>query len=122
MYIKTNENTYPCGGFYPSVGEVRFRLDGDDLPETLGETVELCQDDGFVMAAVTVADYERWEIAGNTLVLTNRPVPEPVHDPELIEEEPPTPTVQDAMLDMLADLAYRVDSMELAAMASGNNV
>lgn len=119
MYIATNNKTYPCSG-YRSGDEVRIRLTGESLPETLGETVELCQDDGFVMDTVTVADFARWEMAGNTLVLTNRPVPEPVPDPGPTEEEPPTPTVQDAMLDMLADLAYRVDSMELAAMAAQN--
>ena len=101
--------------------EVRFRLMGDDLPVSLGETVELCQDDGFVLRVETVADYKRWALEGKTLVLTNRPVPVSLPDPGPVEEEPPTPTVQDAMLDMLADLAYRVDAMELAAMAAENN-
>lgn len=54
-------------------------------------------------------------------MLTNRPVPAPVPDPEPVEPEPPTPTVQDAMLDMLADLDYRVSQQELAAIAAQNN-
>lgn len=89
MYIKTNNQTYPCGGFYPSWDEVRYRLTGESLPETLGETVELCQDDGFVLATKTVGDYQRWELAGNTLVLTNRPIPEPVPDPEPVADLTP---------------------------------
>lgn len=43
-------------------------------------------------------------------------------DGALIENpEPPVPTVQDAMLDMLADLDYRVSQQELAAIAAQNN-
>lgn len=81
MYIATNNKTYPCVGCTSGAGEVRFRLMDDTKPETLGDTVELCQDNGFVLRTETVADYARWEMAGNTLVLTNRPVPEPVPDP-----------------------------------------
>lgn len=117
MYIKTNGKNYPCVGYSPGEDEVRYRLAGDDLPEAPGETVELCQDDGFVLATQAAADYERWELDGSTLVLTNRPVPEPTPEPE---PEPPTITVQDAMLDMLADLAYRMDTQELAALAAEN--
>lgn len=121
MYIKTNNNVYPCVGY--NVGpwtfsDARFRLMGDELPAELGDTVELYQEDGFLLVTKTVADYARWELAGNTLVLTDRPLPEPVPEPE---PETPTPTVQDAMLDMLADLDYRVSQQELAAMAAENS-
>lgn len=84
MYIKTNNKTYPCVGFRsgPRVfNDVHFDLTVESFPETLGDTVELCQDDGFVMDTVTVADFARWGMVCNTLVLTNRPVPEPVPDP-----------------------------------------
>lgn len=118
MYIKINNHNYPCGGYVHGGDEVRYSLTGDNLPETLGETVELFQDNDFLMATVTVADFARWAVEGNTLVLTDRPVPEPVPEPE---PEPPTPTVQEAMLDMLADLDYRVSQQELAAMAAENS-
>lgn len=121
MYIKTNNNVYPCAGYASGInanGDVRFRLTGDTLPETVGETVRLYQNDGFLLATVYAADYARWELAGHTLVLTNRPVPEPVPDPE---PETPTPTVEEAMLDMLADLDYRVSQQELADMAAKNS-
>lgn len=121
MYIKTNEQTYSCVRYAPERDEVRFLLTGDELPTKLGETVELHQDDGFLLATQTVADYARWAVEGRTLVLTNRPVPAPVPEPEPVEPEPPTPTVQDAMLDMLADLDYRVSQQELAAIAAQNN-
>lgn len=118
MYVMTNGQRYACAGFRDAGDEARLTLSGDALPESLGETVELYQDDGFLLASKTVADYERWEMAGHTLVLTARPVPEPVPEPE---PETPTPTVQDAMLDMLADLDYRVNQQELAAMAAENS-
>ncbi len=117
MYIKTNGKTYPCASYAPGELETRYRLTGEAMPETLGETVELYRDDGFVLATQRVADYARWELAGGALTLTNRPVPGPAPEPE---PEAPTPTVQDAMLDMLADLAYRLDTQELAALAAQN--
>ena len=118
MYVMTNGQQYPCVGFKDAGDEVRLILSGDALPESPGETVELYQDDGFLLASKTVADYERWEMAGHTLVLTNRPVPEPVPESE---PETPTPTVQEAMLDMLADLDYRVNQQEVAAIAAQNS-
>ncbi len=121
MYIKTNETVCPCVGYKPVGDEVRFHLTGDALPTELGTAVELYRDDGFLLATQTVADYARWAVEGRTLVLTNRPVPAPVPEPEPVEPEPPTPTVQDAMLDMLADLDYRVSQQELAAIAAQNN-
>lgn len=123
MYIKTNNKVYPCVGYDSGSGtfsDARFRLTGDALPAEPGETVELYQDDGFLLATQTVADYARWELEGHTLVLTNRPVTEPVLAPDPVEP-PPQPTVQDAMLDMLADLDYRVSKQELAAMAAKNS-
>lgn len=81
MYIKTNNNVYPCAGYDVHSGAFAttcFRLTGDTLPETIGETVELYQDDDFLLATCTVADYTRWTLEGRTLVLTNRPVPTPV--------------------------------------------
>lgn len=124
MYIKTNNKVYPCVGYDSrpwTLSDARFRLTGDALPAELGDTVELYQDDGFLLVTKTVADYARWEVEGHTLVLTNRPVPEPVPAPNPAEPTPPQPTVQDAMLDMLADLDYRVSQQELAAMAAKNS-
>lgn len=76
MYIKTNDQTYPCEGYAPQEGHVSFLL-GVDAPEKLGPTVELCQDDGFLLANHTVEDYARHEAAGRRLTLTNRPIPAP---------------------------------------------
>lgn len=124
MYIETNGAVYPCVGYRPPAvhpeaeKETCFLLAGEDMPEVLGETVELRQDDEFLLATVVVADYARWAVEGHTLVLTDRPVPVPQPDPE---PEAPTPTLQEAMLDMLADLDYRVSDMELAALAAESN-
>lgn len=81
MYIKTNNKTYPCLAFRvdrTAPVEARFQLDGETLPAELGDTVELYQDDDFMLVGFSVADFTRWTMAGNTLVLTDRPVPTPV--------------------------------------------
>lgn len=118
MYVITNGQQYPCVGFKDAGDEARLTLSGDDVPSALSDMVRLHQDDGYILRCLTVADYERWEMAGHTLVLTNRPVPEPVPEPEPVA---PTPTVEDAMLDMLADLDYRVSQQEVAAIAAQNS-
>lgn len=80
MYINTNGQAYPCVGYHPGAEQVTFDLK-EAAPAQLGDTVELCQDDGFVLATHTVADYARYEAVGKRLTLTNRPVPEPMPDP-----------------------------------------
>ena len=109
MNIKAEANTYPCLGYHPGTVTVTFVL-ADSVPEALGSTVELCSDDGFVMATHAVADWLRWEVQGNTLVLTNLPVPEPIPEPE-----PPAPqlTTEEAIMEMVTDLDYRTSLLEL---------
>ena len=75
MYMKTGANTYQCRDYRPGEDTAIFYLEAT-VPEELGETVELCSDDGFVMLTQTVADWLRWEVRGTALVLTNLPVPE----------------------------------------------
>lgn len=79
MHIKTGGNTFPCLDYCPGPDSISFDLI-EAVPETLGDTVELCADDGFVMVKQTVADWLRWEVHGGALVLTNAPVTEPVED------------------------------------------
>lgn len=99
MYIKTNDINYPCKGYGTNETMAVFRLAGD-APETLGETVELYQDDGFLLAGHTVADYLRWEASAGALILTNAPVVEP--------EETPTPEVEPEpdLRQLRADVDY----------------
>lgn len=80
MYIKTNDTSCPCVGYAQREGLAVFRL-GGEAPETLGETVELYQDNGFLLATQTVADYLRWELSGGTLLLTDTPAPGPGEEP-----------------------------------------
>lgn len=80
MYIKIGGKTYPCMDYRTGADTISFALNGA-VPETLGDTVELCADDGFVMIKQTVADWLRWEAQANTLVLTNLPVPESGPEP-----------------------------------------
>lgn len=106
MYINTNGQTYPCVGYHPGAEQVTFILQGA-APAQLGDTVELCRDDGFVLATHTVADYSRHEAAGERLSLTNRPVPEPMPDPEPEPEPEPEPTELEQLradVDFLAAL------------------
>lgn len=109
MHIKTGANTYPCRGYHPGADTVAFGLK-EAAPEELGATVELCTDDGFVMAVHAVADWLRWEVQGTTLVLTNLPVPEPI--PEL-EQPVPQLTTEEAIMEMVTDLDYRTSLLEL---------
>lgn len=108
MYIKTAKKTYQCRDYSPGTDTVTFTLT-DAAPEALGATVELCTDDGFVMATHAVADWLRWEVQGNTLVLTNLPVPEPIPEPE------PVPPV----IDPLTETQLAVT--ELAQVVEDNN-
>ena len=108
MYINAEENTYPCLGYHPGTDTVTFILT-DAVQEALGATVELCTDDGFVMATHAVADWLRWEVQGNTLVLTNLPVPEPIPEPE------PVPPVIDPLTETQLAVA------ELAQVVEDNN-
>lgn len=108
MKIKTNGVDYPCLDYRPGEDTSIFYLD-DAVPEELGATVELCTDDGFVMASHAVGDWRRWEVQGNTLVLTNLPVPEPVPEPE------PAPPVIDPLTETQLAMA------ELAQVVEDNN-
>ena len=108
MHIKTEANTYPCRGYHPGTDTVTFILT-DAAPETMGEPVELCTDDGFVMATHAVAEWLRWEVQGNTLVLTNLPVPQPIPEPE------PAPPVIDPLTETQLAVA------ELAQVVEDNN-
>ncbi|HWS42614.1 MAG TPA: hypothetical protein VN421_05950 [Pseudoflavonifractor sp.] len=76
MHIKTGGNTYPCRDYWPGTDTISFPLDGA-APEELGDTIELCTEDGFVMLTSEVADWLRWEVRGGALILTNLPLPEP---------------------------------------------
>lgn len=108
MYIKAEANTYPCLGYHPGTDTVTFTL-ANAAPETLGNTVELCTDDGFVMASHAVGDWLRWEVQGTTLVLTNLPIPEPIPEPE------PVPPVIDPLTETQLAVA------ELAQVVEDNN-
>lgn len=85
MYIRTKEERYPCQSYRAGADASIFVLK-KDTPEELGDTVELWAEDGFLMASQRVADWLRWEVSGNFLILTDAPKlpiePEPEPDPE----------------------------------------
>lgn len=96
MYIKTGDATCPCVGYHSNDQEACFALAGDP-PAELGDTVQLCQDDGFVLAEHLVADFARQEISGSFLHLTNlletvEPVP--------TEEIPAEPDIRQIRADV----------------------
>ena len=109
MHIRTGGMTYPCRDYRPGEENVRFVLAGEH-PEELGEAVELCGGDGFVIAEQRVADWLRWEMQGTALVLTNAPVPEPAPDPEPVE---PQLSTEASMAQEIINLRYDVDMMKL---------
>lgn len=114
MKIITGGTEYPCDGFSPGAGTLRYNLP-DTQPETLGETMELQADTGASLRIDTVANYARNTIDGTVLVLTNEPEPVPVEQPA------PTATVQDNMLEMLVDHECRMTMMELGVTDNGSN-
>lgn len=89
MKIVTENTEFRCTDFIRDSNSARFILP-DTQPETLGDTVELRQDDGTVLRTDTVADYARHTIDGTVLVLTNEPEPVP-------EDDPPPSTEPDAL-------------------------
>lgn len=115
MYIELSGVRYPCTGTPTLTGDtLRFCLPGSG--ETLAGvltgppegTVTLCGDDGFVLRELDVSGYLRWGMEGETLVVTNRPVPEPVEP-----GPPPVPSTEDALVRAVVDLQFEVDRLKL---------
>lgn len=115
MYIETGGARYPCTGYRPGTDEVRFLL-GEEVPAELGEEVALLDDDGFELVRLRVADWARWEASSGALVLTDRPETQPAPAPE---PEEPAMTLQEAIMDMLADHEYRLSLQELGLTDEG---
>lgn len=97
MYIRTKEESYPCQSYRAGADASIFVLK-KDTPEELGDTVELWAEDGFLMASQRVADWLRWEVSGNCLILTNAP-----ETPTAPEPEPAPPT---ELEQLRADVDY----------------
>jgi hypothetical protein len=87
MKLIINGTAYACTGRPSFRDPVGFCLPGDK-PDTakLGDTLTLQDNDGNALREVTVAEFARWYIDGDTLVGTNAPEPVPV------EPTPPAPT------------------------------
>ncbi len=81
MKIITGGLEYPVAAI-PSLGERTVRLPLEAVPEVIGETVTLTDNDSAELCPPwTVADWLRCYLDGNTLVLTQMP--------EAVAEEPP---------------------------------
>lgn len=116
MYIKTNGQRYRCTGAPSLEGEeLRFLLP-EGGPEALGETVGLYDDGGFLLREMDVRGYARYEMAGDVLVITNRPEPDPVPEPE-----PPAAemTLEEATAELAAEHEYRLSLLELGLSGEG---
>jgi len=96
VYIKYNDNKYPCK-CRPGKTMV-YRELPEDFPSPVEGEIALYADDDFLLRTDNVADYLRQTFADGVLMLTNVPEPEPV------EPEPfvPEPTVWDEL-----DAAYQ---------------
>ena len=104
MYIKYNNNDYPCT-CQPSKNTVIYRGLNEDFPYPASGEIILCANDGFVMRTDNTADYLRQTFENGVLTLTN--IPEPVEPAEPVEpEEPVEPTD--------SDLEARVSAIEEA--------
>lgn len=118
MYIKTNGQRYRCTGTPALTGDpLRFTLP-DGGPETLGETVELYTDEGFLLRAVDVRGYARFAMQGDVLVITSQPEPAPAPEPE---PAPAGMTLEEATAELVADHEYRLSLLELGLGEGGAN-
>ena len=94
MYIRYNNNDYPCT-CQPSKNTVIYRGLNDDFPYPANGEIVLCANDGFVMRTDNTADYLRQTFENGVLTLTNTPEIEPT---EPTEAEPTTDEVLNALL------------------------
>lgn len=112
MKLLINGTAYTCTGRPSFMDPVFFELPGDK-PGTgaLGETLILQDNDGNVLREITVMDFSRWYIAGDILVGTNAPVPEPV-TPEPEAPQITAAEVSDALCEMDAANEKRFSAVE----------
>ncbi len=94
MYIKYNNNDYPCT-CQPSKNTVIYRGLNEDFPYPASGEIILCANDGFVMRTDNTADYLRQTFENGVLTLTNLPEVEPI---EPTETEPTTDEVLNTLL------------------------
>ena len=97
MYIRYNNNDYPCT-CQPSENTVIYRGLNLDFPHPVSGEIVLCANDGFVMRTDNTADYLRQTFFNGVLTLTNMPEIEPVEPVEPIEPEDTTDEVLNALL------------------------
>lgn len=105
MYIKINEQTYPCSRRIVSSDEVKYL--GIQTEPVTCDAVTLYRDDGFEMAEDDVSGYERRVYENGTLTYTNKPEPEPT------QPVPHEDSVEEILLEMAADHEERLCMLEL---------
>lgn len=107
MYIKINNQTYPCSRRIVSSDEVKYL--GIQTEPVTGDAVTLYRDDGFEMAVDHVDGFARRIYSGTTLTYTDKPEPEPEPTPPVQHED----TVEEILLEMAADHEERLCMLEL---------
>lgn len=117
MYIRIGTANYPCTGRRQDKNTVTFFAGG--LPDTVSGAVRLCREDGFELAGYDTGDWLRVAADAASLTLTN--LPEPEAPPEPVEPETPGMTAQEAELDMLTEIDYRLSLVELGLVGGGAN-
>lgn len=87
MYLMINETRHGVKSRYKPKGrdEVKF-LGVTPAPEEVGGVIAMYRDDGFLLSEDDAGAYERREVVGSVLTLSNEPVPVPV-EPEPDETE-----------------------------------
>lgn len=118
MYAIIDGARYACNAYVTGQGLARVELLGDEPAPQTPTTIQVYLDDDSLLGSHSSEDYEQVSVLGNVLAFHDGAVDLSPPADETVEAEPPTPTIQDAMLDMLADLDYRLGLMELAAMAA----
>ena len=121
MILKTNSKEVELLKFIPG-SDIHMTT---TIPTELGDTIEVYTtiqnekngEDPFLLASYSVADWSRVIVDGCNITLTNRPEAQPAES-----EEKQSMTIEEAILDKLAELDYRVGIMELGTDQEGEMV
>ena len=100
MYLNISNQQYPCRERRVENNTIIY-LGVKNLQMPISGLIQLCRNDGFVLAEDDSSDYSRHVLQGTRLTLTNEP------------EQPPQPYVPTTE-QRLSAVEYQLNSMEQA--------
>lgn len=83
MYLLINGNKHTCSRRMVTEDSIKY-LTVEPKPEEISGVIQLCRDEGFLLAEDSADSFERSTYSGTLLTLTNKPEPQP-HIPTVDE-------------------------------------